>query len=116
MTHEWSCPMQILFNKTMHQCRLLGARGGRTHARYLRLRKLQSRLPVQSAVPVLQTRPEHVHEASLSLDRQFPWLAVAFISRADRSQRTRPPESNLASRPPGNSAGDRFERQQLSDN
>lgn len=89
-------PMLILFNKTRQQCRLLGARGGRTHARNLRLRKLQSRLPIQPVAPVLQIRPETVHEASLSLDRQFPWLAVAFPPRTYPSRHTLRRESNLA--------------------
>ena len=34
--------MQILFNKTIDQCRKIGARGGRAHARNLRMRKLNA--------------------------------------------------------------------------
>jgi hypothetical protein len=67
--------MQILFNKTIEQCRQLGARGGRAYARNLRLRQSQAPVPpvAQLPVPPLET----VHEASLRLDAQFPWLACA---------------------------------------
>jgi len=37
--------MDILFNKTREQCRLIGARGGRAHARNLRLRQAPPPLP-----------------------------------------------------------------------
>ena len=67
--------MQILFNKTLEQCRQLGARGGRAFARNQRLRKSQTPVP---PVPSLPTPPlETVHQASLLLDAQFPWLAGA---------------------------------------
>ena len=72
--------MQILFNKTLPQCRLLGARGGRAYGRNLRLRKLQAK-PTQAATPLLQRLPQTVQAASLMLDRQFPWLAEAFARR-----------------------------------
>jgi hypothetical protein len=65
--------MQILFNKTIEQCRQLGARGGRAYGRNLRLRQSQAPIP-----PVAQLPPppsETVHQASLRLDAQFPWLA-----------------------------------------
>ena len=74
--------MDILFRKTIEQCRQLGARGGRAHARNLRLRKFQA--PVQ---PVAQTPgppSETAHQASLRLDAQFPWLAAAFARRPTR--------------------------------
>jgi hypothetical protein len=71
--------MLILFNKTLQQCRLLGSRGGRACARNLRLRKLQAVVPPVAAFP--QRVPPSVHEASLLLDRQFPWLASAFARR-----------------------------------
>jgi hypothetical protein len=64
----------ILFNKTIEQCRHLGARGGRTYGRNLRLR--QSQVP-QPPVAQISTPPsETAHQASLRLDAQFPWLAV----------------------------------------
>ena len=74
--------MDILFRKTIEQCRQLGARGGRAHARNLRLRQFQA--PVQ---PVAQTPgppSETAHQASLRLDAQFPWLAAAFARRPTR--------------------------------
>ena len=64
--------MQIFFNKTIEECRQLGARGGRAYARNLRLRQSQAPVP-----PVAQLPPETVHQASLRLDAQFPWLACA---------------------------------------
>jgi hypothetical protein len=76
--------MQILFNKSVPQCRLLGARGGRAYARNLRLRKLQAPPPgSQPRVQLPRPQPETTHQASWLLDRQFPWLAEAF-PRASR--------------------------------
>jgi len=71
--------MQILFNKTIEQCRQLGARGGRAYGRNLRLRQSQAPIP-----PVAQLPPppvETVHQASLRLDAQFPWLTGACARR-----------------------------------
>ena len=71
--------MQILFNKTLEQCRQLGARGGRAFARNQRLRKSQTSVPPVTPLP---TPPlETVHQASLLLDAQFPWLAGASTRR-----------------------------------
>ena len=71
--------MQILFNKTLEQCRQLGARGGRTFARNQRLRKSQTPVPPVASFP---TPPlESVHQASLLLDAQFPWLVGASTRR-----------------------------------
>ena len=75
--------MQILFNKTMEQCRQLGARGGRAHARNLRLR--QAHAQVQTVAPLPELPSETVHEASLRLDAQFPWLAGSFPRRQAQS-------------------------------
>ena len=75
--------MDILFNQTIQQCRLSGARGGRAFARNLRLRRLQA--PVPPAVPIPLRLLETAHEASLLLDRQFPWLAGAFALRRPRA-------------------------------
>ena len=77
--------MQILFNKTIEQCRQLGARGGRAYARNLRLRQSQAPVPLvaQPPAPPLET----VHQASLRLDAQFPWLAEA-CSRRPQLKRT----------------------------
>jgi hypothetical protein len=71
--------MQILFSKTIEECRQLGARGGRAHARNLRLR--QSQAPVQPLVQLPELPSESAHEASLRLDVQFPWLAGSFLRR-----------------------------------
>jgi hypothetical protein len=71
--------MDILFRKTIEQCRQLGARGGRTHARNLRLRKFQT--PVQPVAETPGPPAETAHQASLRLDAQFPWLATAFARR-----------------------------------
>ena len=74
--------MPILFNKTLQQCRLLGARGGRAYGRNVRLRKLQAQsIPSPVPVPLPGRAPQSVHEAGLLLDRQFPWLADAFAPR-----------------------------------
>jgi hypothetical protein len=78
--------MQILFNKSVPQCRLLGARGGRAYARNLRLRKLQAPPPgSQPRVQLPRPQPETTHQASWLLDRQFPWLAEAFPPRRPSS-------------------------------
>lgn len=72
--------MYVLFNETAAQNRRNGARGGRAFAHNLRLRKL---LAAQSPAPerLPGPEPETAHEASLLLDRQFPWLAGAFAPR-----------------------------------
>ena len=71
--------VQILFSKTIEQCRQLGARGGRTFARNLRLRRSQAQLQPQVLLP--DPPAETAHEASLLLDSQFPWLVDAFTPR-----------------------------------
>ena len=71
--------MQILFNKTIEQCRQLGARGGRAYARNLRLRQSQAPVPPVAQLPAPPSPT--VHQASLRLDAQFPWLAEASARR-----------------------------------
>jgi hypothetical protein len=71
--------MQILFNKTIEQCRKLGARGGRAYGRNLRLRKSQAPVPPLAQLPTPPS--ETVRQASLLLDAQFPWLAAASTRR-----------------------------------
>lgn len=68
--------MRILFNKTIDQCRRIGARGGRANARNLRMRKLQPTPKKAEA-----HRSESAAEAVALLDRQFPWLIGAEKSR-----------------------------------
>ena len=77
--------MDILFHKTIEQCRQLGARGGRARARNLRLRKPQVPLPPVGETPGPPS--ETAHQASLRLDAQFPWLAAAFARRLTRKAR-----------------------------
>ena len=72
--------MFVLFSETTAKNRRNGARGGRTFARNLRLQKLLSAAPPPQ-VPREDQPPETAHEASLLLDRQFPWLADAFRRR-----------------------------------
>jgi hypothetical protein len=77
--------VEILFNKSIEQCREIGARGGRVHTRNLRLRKAQ--MQDQSAAALVPPPPlETVHEASLLLDAHFPWLAAAFSPRPSRKR------------------------------
>ena len=80
---ERSFAVYIVFHQTIPQNRRNGARGGRAFARNLRMRKLLTPpppLPAPLAEPVAET----AHEACLSLDRQFPWLAGAFAARRQR--------------------------------
>ena len=66
----------LLFNKTLEQARLLGARGGRAYARNRRVRKQSlSAPPLTKQVSV---RPsETVAEAIARLDVAFAWLRGA---------------------------------------
>jgi hypothetical protein len=70
--------MQILFNKTIDQCRMIGLRGGRARAWNRRIRRLQA-APITAEV--LAPRVETAAEAIALLDRQFPWLIGAEKSR-----------------------------------
>jgi hypothetical protein len=95
--------MDILFHKTIEQCRQLGARGGRAHARNLRLRKFQPPVPLGAEIPGPPS--ETAHEASLRLDAQFPWLAAAFVRRVPTGGSRPSCESRLRPRALGCSAG-----------
>jgi hypothetical protein len=69
-------PSNILFNKSLLQCRSLGARGGRTYGRNLRARRaLLATLP--QPVPSREIPSETTAEALAVLDTQFPWLRFA---------------------------------------
>ena len=69
-------PSYILFNKSLLQCRSLGARGGRAYGRNLRARRaLLATLP--QAVPPRAVPSETTAEALALLDTQFPWLRSA---------------------------------------
>jgi hypothetical protein len=69
-------PSYILFNKSLLQCRSLGARGGRAHGRNLRARRALLPTP-PAAVPRSAAPQETTAEALAVLDSQFPWLRCA---------------------------------------
>ena len=73
----------ILFNKSLEQCRRLGACGGRAHARNCRLRRLALALPAQT-ISSADPQPETAAEAIAILDTQFPWLRGAENRKAAR--------------------------------
>jgi hypothetical protein len=75
--------MYVMFNQTAAKNRCNGARGGRAFARNLHLRKLLA-APSPTPEPLPEPAPETAHEASLLLDRQFPWLVGAFAPRRRR--------------------------------
>ena len=77
--------MYVVFNETPAKNRRNGARGGRAFARNQRLRKLLEPPPPPPLTACHEEQPETAHEASLLLDRQFPWLAAAFVSRCRAS-------------------------------
>jgi hypothetical protein len=65
----------ILFNKTLSQLRLLGARGGRACGRNQRARR--ARLPTPPAVRLPVLPGESTSQAVALLDARFPWLHCA---------------------------------------
>jgi len=69
-------PSNILFNKSLQQCRSLGARGGRTYGRNLRARRALLVKPT-AAISPLAAPSETTAEALAVLDTQFPWLRSA---------------------------------------
>ena len=69
-------PSYIFFNKSLLQCRSLGARGGRTFGRHQRARRARlTALP--EAVPTRAAFSETTATAIAVLDEQFPWLCRA---------------------------------------
>jgi hypothetical protein len=93
--------MQILFSKTIEECRQLGARGGRAFARNQRLRKSQTQTPRPALLP--DPPAETAHQASLLLDAQFPWLVGAFAPRPHTrrcGRRSQPAVLSLSANPP----------------
>ena len=69
-------PSYIFFNKSILQCRSLGARGGRTFGRNQRARRARlTALP--EAVPTPAAFSETTATAIAVLDEQFPWLCRA---------------------------------------
>jgi hypothetical protein len=68
----------ILFNKSLEECRQLGARGGRAFARNQRLRRLAGSPPAAaSAATQNDATLETAAQAIAVLDAQFPWLRGA---------------------------------------
>jgi hypothetical protein len=64
----------ILFNKSLEQLRLLGARGGRTYSRNQRVRR-RALLPMpRPALPARGTLSTTTAESIVELDTRFPWL------------------------------------------
>ena len=77
----------ILFNKSLSQCRNLGARGGRVFGRNQRGRRARL-MALPEAVPVRAALAETTAGAIAVLDAQFPWLCCAEkrLSREPASQ------------------------------
>jgi hypothetical protein len=69
-------PSHILFNKSLLQCRSLGARGGRAYGRNLRARRALL-VTSPAAVPPCAASLETTAQALAALDTQFPWLRSA---------------------------------------
>jgi hypothetical protein len=65
----------ILFNKTLSQLRLLGARGGRACGRNQRARRALLPTPPAVRLPVLPG--ESTSQAVAVLDARSPWLRCA---------------------------------------
>ena len=64
------------FNKSLQQCRSIGARGGRAFGRNQRARRARLTTPAE-AVPVRAAFSEATATAIAVLDEQFPWLRFA---------------------------------------
>ena len=110
--------MQILFNKTIEECRKLGALGGRAYGRNLRIRRSQGPIPPVAQLPAPPSQT--AHQASLRLDAQCPWLAGAFARRPARNLRPGVASGELLGLSPrcdwpcGSSARERPRRQRFS--
>jgi len=80
-------PSYIYFNKSLLQCRSLGARGGRAYGRNQRARRALLPTP-PAAIPLRAALQETTATAIALLDTRFPWLCGA----------ERRPNRNLPSR------------------
>jgi hypothetical protein len=92
-TLKMAAPSYILFNKSLLQCRSLGARGGRAYGRNLRARRaLIALLPTPPAAIPWRAAPQETTATAIALlDAQFPWLRGAeMTSRNQPPRRPRP--------------------------
>ena len=78
-----SMDLNILFNKTVEECRAAGAIGGRRAARNRRLRKASQ---VPATPEANQPHQETMREARQRLDESCPWLRGVEV----RSRKRRP--------------------------
>ena len=78
-------PSFILFNKTLQQCRSVGARGGRAFGRNQRARRALTPAPPE-VLPLPALARETTAEAIAVLDSQFPWLRRAENEHSRRDQ------------------------------
>jgi hypothetical protein len=74
-----------IFNKTLEQLRLVGARGGRAFGRNERARRALMPASSEAATPRLPAR-QTTADAIASLDRQFSWLRNAEKRHSRRNQ------------------------------
>ena len=78
----------ILFNKSPSQLRLIGARGGKTHGRNQRARRILMTTQPEAA-PQRVAPGQTTAQAVAALDAQFPWLRCAEKRRSPRQTSTR---------------------------
>jgi hypothetical protein len=83
----------FLFNKSLVQLRLLGARGGKAYGRNQRARR--ALMPPPPAIPVRRVPGQTTAEAITLLDAQFPWLSECACGtpKGMKTRRTSPAES-----------------------
>ena len=79
-------PSYIFFNKSLQQCRSLGARGGRAFGRNQRARRRALTPPPPEVLPLPAVARETTAEAIALLDSQFPWLRRAEKPHSRRNQ------------------------------
>ena len=78
-------PSYIFFNKSLQQCRSLGAKGGRAFGRNQRARRALT-TPPPEILPLPAVAQETTAEAIAVLDSQFPWLRRAEKQHPRRNQ------------------------------
>jgi hypothetical protein len=87
-------PSYIYFNKSLQQCRSIGARGGRAFGRNQRARRARAALmpTLPQTAPLCATRAQTTAAAIALLDAQFPWLRCAEKRLSSKRQNPRPPQ------------------------